>query len=109
LTFANYFQWESWYNEEKLKPAHMALTLNETSHAKSVKLSFKDKFELENMEAEILKLETKVAELQNISQRPDIISDHKKLSEAHSELAAEQAKLDLKFKRWAELEKMAKG
>lgn len=107
LTFANYFQWENWYAEEKSRPV-LKSTAQEQSKVVAApveKLSYKEKFELENMEATILHLENKIAELSAQSVLPDIVNDHKKLADIHTQLASTQSELDLKFKRWSELEK----
>jgi ABC transport system ATP-binding/permease protein len=107
-TFANYFQWESWFSEEKLRPLTAATASASSANLASPtkeKLSYKEKYELENMEASIHLLEAKVATLQEISTLPENLADHKKLSDIHTQLAAAQSELDTKFKRWAELEK----
>lgn len=104
--FASYFQWETWYKEQKelLKKAARAESAAAASGAKKSRMSFKEKFELENMEETILKLETEVARLTGVTHDPATLADHKKLNEALSQLAAAQAELDQKFQRWAELE-----
>lgn len=105
-SFANYFQWENWYSDEKSRPfepepKNAAQNLGTSRE----KLSFKDKFELENMESTILDLESKVSELQKLSESSDVVADHKRLSQTLAELASAQSELDSKFKRWAEIEK----
>jgi ATP-binding cassette subfamily F protein uup len=110
-SFASYFQWEEWYrieSEKVAKAASAASSLAASSTAKQKaapqKLSFKEKFELENMESTILDLESKISELNNLIVSPEYISDHQKLMEAHSKLASLQAELDHKYQRWSELE-----
>lgn len=103
--FANYFQFERWYLEEtsskKMKARAAAATASQPVEKKK-KLSFNEKYELENMEAAILKLET---ELANLNKETETVgSDHKKLAEIHHKIAEVQAELDRRFERWTELE-----
>lgn len=103
--FASYFQWETWYHEQ-LNQARVKAKAKAKAAAAPVKqkMSFKDKFELDNMESTIMVLEKKVEELSAKSLAPDVLDDHKKLAEIHSALSEAQAELDKKFQRWAELE-----
>ncbi|HMN68271.1 MAG TPA: ABC-F family ATP-binding cassette domain-containing protein [Bdellovibrionales bacterium] len=108
--FASYFQWESWYENEKRGPTKPATAFPAAPAAgKKAKLSFKDKFELENMEKTILDLEAQMAQLQEASQSAEVLSDHMRLSEVLAKIAALQSRLDSKYHRWAELEKMQGG
>lgn len=103
--FANYFQFERWYREEtsrKKTAAKAAAAAASQAAEKKKKLSFNEKYELENMEATILKLETELGALSKESEAS--ASDHKKLSEIHARMAEVQAELDRKFERWTELE-----
>lgn len=107
--FANYFQFERWFFEEKnRKPAAAKGTAVESTakKEKGKRLSFNEKFELENMEATILKLETELAELTKQSEEATSTqaSDHKKQAEIHIKIAELQTELDRKFERWTELE-----
>ncbi len=109
--FADYFQWENWFKEEGLRQIQESkMAQNKNSGAqKKVKLSFKEKFELENMESSISELEQKVESLSAKTQDSEALSDHKKLSQVLEELAQAQAELDRKYKRWEELEAKTKG
>lgn len=108
--FASYYQWETWYREELAKlrpreaPKSSAAAAGAASAKRTAKLSFKDKFELENMEATILKLETDIEEMTHLSQDPAVAADHTKLSSTLSRLAETQEELNRKYERWAELE-----
>ncbi len=111
-TFASYFQWENWYQQESLladKAASAAIAEQKSQSTRTAKMSFKEKFELENMEALILTLETDMEKLTALSQNPDTLSDAKKMTDIHVKLAQLQSELDQKYQRWAELEKKAKG
>ncbi len=104
--FASYFQWETWYREQLIQARNKAKARAKAEAAgpAKTKLSYKDKFELENMEAAVLALETRINELTSQSLLPEIVADHKKLGEIHSTLSSAQAELEKKFQRWAELE-----
>ena len=104
--FASYFQWEKWFQEEssrqaseKLKPAAAASEV-----IKKARLSYKEKYELENIEGTILKLEAELADLQAESVSEKTMSDHKRLSDIHSRIAMLQAEIDQRYQRWADLE-----
>lgn len=108
IKFANYFQWESWYREEGAKQwrenAKAQLKTPESAPVKKTRLSYKEKFELENMEATILKLEEEAASLQRESEDPKVISNHKRLGEIHSRLAELQSDIEARYQRWTELD-----
>lgn len=104
--FASYFQWEVWYEEQvALAKQKSKARAKAEAGGQAKKMSYKEKYELENMETVIMKLEQKVEELSKESNSPNVISDHKKLSDIHSALAEAQSELEAKFARWAELEK----
>lgn len=103
--FSSYFQWENWYTEEQLKARQTQKQRTENkSGAPKSKLSFKEKFELENIEGEISKLEQDLNDLTERSSDPETIKDHKKLAQIHSQLAAVQSAIEQKYTRWTELE-----
>jgi len=104
--FASYFQWETWYREqmEKVRVKLKAKNSSGNEPAKKSRMSFKEKFELENMEATIMKLEQEVARLSELSQDSKILADHKKLNEVLADLGQKQSELEKKFQRWSELE-----
>jgi ATP-binding cassette subfamily F protein uup len=107
--FASYFQWESWFESARRKSTAAAAPAKSKDAAAParVKLSYKEKFELENMEATILAMESELEALTQESQA--VVDDHKRLSELHSLLAERQSQLDAKYERWASLEAKAKG
>lgn len=109
-TFADYFQWENWFTEERARPSKKAepLPAHEQVSGPKAKLSFKEKFELENMESTITALETEIRDLELMSCSAEVLTDHKRLAEIHTKLANKQSELETKFKRWGELEKKTK-
>ncbi|WP_413944188.1 ABC-F family ATP-binding cassette domain-containing protein [Bdellovibrio sp. HCB-162] len=113
--FAGYLQWEEWFEEQKeieaaeLKREAEAKKEAAKSSSKPVKLSFKEKFELENMETTILELEEKLSAAQEESQKPEVVSQASKVQELYSVIADLQGKIEKLYARWAELEKKEKG
>ena len=102
--FASYFQWEEWFREQS-EIARQRLRAKNSGAGpgmKKSKMSFKDKFELENMESTIMALEQEVARLTELSQQ--VAGDHKKLGQVLKDLGDKQSELEKKFARWAELE-----
>ncbi|WP_413575479.1 ABC-F family ATP-binding cassette domain-containing protein [Bdellovibrio sp. HCB290] len=105
--FAGFLQWEEWFDD--LKEAEAAKKQEEKQEAKAVsggkkKLSFKEKFELENMEATIAGLEEKLQAAQTQSMLPDVASNPKKVQELYNQIASTQAEIERLYARWSELE-----
>lgn len=113
--FAGYLQWEEWFEEQKeLEAAELRREADERKAAaksggKGGKLSFKEKYELENMEAIILDLEDKLGAAQLESSKPEVASQASKVQELYAQIADIQGKLEKLYARWAELEKKEKG
>jgi ATP-binding cassette subfamily F protein uup len=68
------------------------------------KLSYKDKLELEQMEARIAAAEEHVRACQSAAQDPVVASDHVELARRYAALEAAQAAVDALYARWSELE-----
>lgn len=105
--FAGYLQWEEWFEDQKdLENQKKEEVKQEAKNAtgKSKKLSFKEKFELENMEATIQVLEAKLETAQAESVLPEVVSKASKVQELYSEIAKLQAEIERLYARWAELE-----
>lgn len=95
--FADYFQWEQWFNERKRSDLKRPIkdSNKPTMDRKPIKMSYKDKYELENMEQTIATLETQLQEATEANQ--------------YEEMARLQEAIDQKFARWAVLEAAAKA
>ncbi len=109
LKFASYFQWESWFQEERSRMGSRAVKTDSAPQpieapAKKPRLSFKDKFELENMEKNILELESRLGALKAESEILAVRSNHVRLSEIHSEIAALEKEIERKYERWTVLD-----
>jgi ATP-binding cassette subfamily F protein uup len=106
--FAGYLQWEEWFEEKKeLELSQKKAELKEeakANNAKGKKLSFKEKFELENMESTIHTAEARLESLQAESVRSDVVSNAARLQELYAEIAKLQADIEKMYSRWSELE-----
>lgn len=109
--FAGYLQWEEWFEEQKELEAQALKKEKKDLKASSkpVKLSFKEKYELENMEGIILELEDKLSALQTESGKPEVVSQANRIQELYSQISDIQAQLEKLYARWAELEKKSQG
>lgn len=113
--FAGYLQWEEWFEEQKAIQAAETKREIELKKAevkgsnKPVKLSFKEKFELENIESEILGLEEKLEALQKESVSPEVVSQASKVQELYQQISDLQSLIEKRYARWAELEKKVQG
>lgn len=110
VSFAGYLQWEEWFNarDEREAQAHKAAAAAtgagaKGSEGKKKKLSFKEKFEYENMEAEILKKEARLEELQAESVRVDVVADAARVQEIYTEISSLQKNIEGLYTRWADL------
>ncbi|QDK36936.1 ABC-F family ATP-binding cassette domain-containing protein [Bdellovibrio sp. NC01] len=106
--FAGYLQWEEWFEDQKELEAQKKEEVKQQEKAaaagKPKKLSFKEKFELENMEATIQELEAKLEAAQAESIKPEVVSNAGRVTELYSEIAKLQAEVDRLYTRWSELE-----
>lgn len=105
--FSGYYQWEEWFKEHGGQ-AQAPTKKTEAAATKKARLSFKDKFELENMEAAISKLENELEKLQKESETPEVLSNHIRLSEIHNLIGKLQSEIEKKYQRWSELEALSK-
>lgn len=115
--FTGYLQWEEWFDDyknnlEKMKNAkEQTSSENQSpnSSSKSKKLSFKEKFELENIEGNILVLEEKLSKAQSEANSPEVVSDSARTQLLYSEISSLQTEVDRLYSRWAELEEKLKS
>lgn len=106
--FAGYLQWEEWFEKEKLLEELEKKNPSKngsSGEGKKQKLSFKDKFELENMESTLAEAEAALTKIQREMDDPANASQAKKLLELSESLRKAQEKVEVLYARWAELEK----
>ena len=99
VSFASFLQWEEWEPELKVEEKQSA----NVSEKKKSKLSYKDQYELDNMESTIHGLEAKVEKLN--AESANHATDAGKLNEITKEIGTLQTEIDRLYARWAELEK----
>ena len=105
--FADYLQWEAWQTEQTSRDQANALAAKNSEanlKEKSKKLSFKEKFELENMESKILELEQSLAKMESDAQSPEIVANASKVQDLFEKIHSTQKQIEALYSRWAELE-----
>jgi ATP-binding cassette subfamily F protein uup len=107
-TFADYLQWEKWYEEREApgaKPAPQIDTpgLRPPASAKK-KLSYLENREYEGIEQRIAEAERVLSEKQELLRDPEITRNATRLVEVYREVETAQAAVNELYERWAELE-----
>ncbi len=107
--FTGYLQYESWFEEQKAKEkSKNSPSAIKARNEKATKISFKEQFELDNMEALIQTKENLLSDAQEKIQDSKVISDSSKLVELSTQISSLQSELEKIYSRWAELEAKAK-
>lgn len=75
-----------------------------TSQQKTKKLSYKEKQQLLTIEADILRSEETLAELETHLQNPEWTQDYKKMAETSSQIEALQQEINQMYDLWSQLE-----
>lgn len=106
--FADTFQWEEWHLANKAqKPTAKQMAAKNEEAAKAstpkVKLSNKEKFELDNMEKNIADEEARLASFQKELADSSTQSDYTKLADLTSKISQSESNLERLFARWNEL------
>lgn len=111
LRFADYWQWEEWFDEQRdLESSNPTPTQSDSSVAseKKTKLTFKEKFEFEEMEPLIKKLEAELSESQKEIDLPETATNAKRANDLYLRIQQLTEELDAKYARWSVLEKRTK-
>jgi ATP-binding cassette subfamily F protein uup len=110
-SFSGLAQWEEWHRAQTraARPSSSSSSSSSSSPSSSAplprkKLSFKDQREWDQMESRISDSESKLAALEEESQRPDVVTNAARLVELHAQMDAARADVDRLYARWAELE-----
>lgn len=109
MSFSDYWQWERWFKESSGPHSASRSVEPRSSQSQSQsqkrreRLSYKEKFELENMEENILKLEAEQVRLEGLSQSQEVLLDSQKLQEVSMDLARVLSEIEEKYQRWSEL------
>jgi ATP-binding cassette subfamily F protein uup len=108
--FADYLQWETWFRERGLNSdLGGAKPVAAKTAATKTKLTFNEKFELENMEKTIAEVESRLESLQVQSGLPETAANSQKVTELYNEIAELQKRSDSLYARWTELETKTKN
>lgn len=122
IPMADVLQWETWNEMQKINIENKESSLSEVSNindesqsvtgkfdgqdsavSKKKKLSYKEQRELDGMEENILRAETRLAELTAESAKPDVVSNSLRLLELSQEMAKLQSEINRMYERWSEL------
>ncbi len=110
--FADYEQWLAMLEERERQdsPAKAASKPQEKpATPKSGKLSYMDQREYDQMEENILELETRLEEVQQLMTDPAVMADAERLQQTWQEQQQVQAEVDRLYERWNELEQRKQG
>jgi ATP-binding cassette subfamily F protein uup len=105
--FADYDQWEAW-KDNRGKDEEAADSKEEKGARREGRkraLSTNESKELQGMEKRIHETEAAIAQGKKQLEDPALATDFNKLMELQGEMDAEQAKVEVMFARWEELEK----
>lgn len=113
-TFANYFQWEASLTEKDQGSSNSSVPLTTKDEIsaqaqKKGKLSYKEKLEFEQMEKEISKLESNLADLQAEMSSSEVLADSKRLTDLSQKIHDLEKIIEKKYARWSELEAKLSG
>ena len=126
LEFASFSQWEDWREARDEERRELAKSLTKKGQAKAAanaqaaamaasaaslaapakkarKLSFKEKHELDTMEANIAEAEASLASLQAEVATPDVLANAPKLTELYGKIGDVQKRIEKLYARWEEL------
>ncbi len=112
IQFSDLSQWEKWFRaslkESALAKKNQVESKTVASSAegagKKKKLSYKEQLEFDKMESVILEKETRIAELEEQSGKPELLTNSLKLTELTREMGELQTEVERLYARWAELE-----
>ncbi|OFZ31310.1 MAG: hypothetical protein A2622_01600 [Bdellovibrionales bacterium RIFCSPHIGHO2_01_FULL_40_29] len=108
--FADTFQWEEWHHSKKINDKQNLKQAAKADAGKSiskVKLSNKEKFELDSMEKNIADTEKILSDLQVELADPKTQVNYARLGELTTQISAAEEKLESLFSRWEILNQKA--
>ncbi len=104
-------QWLKSENKKSKDSSHSETKVKSSApkpHNKKVKLSYKEKRQLETIETDIEKAENELSAAQATLENPEVFSDHKKMQEASQVVQDKQEKVDELYQLWTMLEEKSK-
>jgi ATP-binding cassette subfamily F protein uup len=113
--FADVTQWQDWLRQSFTSDEYKSHQLSNSKKSgksnsppkKSVRLSYKEKYELENMESTIHVAEKKLQAAEASLQDPALMSDPEQLRLVSEQITLAQNEVDSLYSRWEELEAKA--
>ena len=105
--FADYRQWESWFDELQSAPAKARLETQPKAPPRAPapkKLSYMENREYEGMEGRIAEAERELKRREEQLENPALMRDGQRLEEVYREIEAARQMVDELYARWAELE-----
>jgi ATP-binding cassette subfamily F protein uup len=103
-TFADLAQWQASQESEKSAPAVERRPSPAARKPAAVRLTYRERQELEGMEHSIASCEAAIAEHERELADPEVMNDHVRLRAACEQLESAQKQLEQLFARWQELE-----
>jgi ABC transport system ATP-binding/permease protein len=105
---------KQWLREKDAKPVKEEVSTgtsssNEKGKKSKVRLSYKEKTQLETIEKDIQNAEKALTEVQNKMTDPSVLADRQVLLQTSEEVAEKQAKVDALYAIWAQLEAKQNG
>jgi ATP-binding cassette subfamily F protein uup len=102
--YADYWQWEVGQASRPVQPEKETAPPPARNAPAKKKLSYLDAREWEQMEARILDAERELESIRGEMQSPDVVSDGPRLQVCYQKLQAAEARVEVLYARWAELE-----
>ncbi len=109
IRFESVLQWQTWFQEEQNKAktgGQKNASQGEGAKQKNKKISYKEKFDWENVELWIREAEDELAQKQTLLSSADYLKSATKLTALTQEIAALEKKIADLYSRWQELEKI---
>jgi ATP-binding cassette subfamily F protein uup len=107
--FLGVTQWQKWFDQKRQSALQTKIAPTGAEKAKvpsaQKKLSFNEKFELDNIEDKIKACEDQIRTLSAKCSEPEVMSNAQMLRQTSVELSQAQLELDRLYARWAELER----
>lgn len=91
-------------SEEKIEKAVVS-----SAKPKKVKLSYKEKRQMETIEEDVEEAEKELAQAQTLLEQPENFSDHKKMQECVKLVEDKQQRVDELYRVWSEIEEKLNG
>lgn len=112
VRFSSFLQWQDWRTEsaaqlkKKNKEAQSSNSTSNGGGSKKSKISFHEQRELDQMEELVLSKETKLIELREQLESPEVVSNSKRLLEVSQSISQLEDEVEKLYIRWQHLESL---